>query len=227
MSGILSLGRELLAIYKPKGVPKRSLFWSCLFIAFIISSGILWCIEHQKVNDLSNKSKLILQVNQFFILEYSTINESTIKGSAVLVNVKVGNIGIPTIAEGWELSIKSDSININRLHPITIEDGYKIILEGKVTATFHKDNILYEKTMIPIQKGSYIAGWLMYVIENVTPDKITNADKTIYARDIFGTEYSVNFKKLDQELKGDSRPYYPGSGHDIFTEIPKTDKNAK
>jgi hypothetical protein len=49
MSGILSILRESLQIYRPSETQPRSLFWNCTVIAFIISAGILWAIEHQKV----------------------------------------------------------------------------------------------------------------------------------------------------------------------------------
>ncbi len=42
MSGILSILREALAIFLPERVPKRSLFWNCVIISFVISATILW-----------------------------------------------------------------------------------------------------------------------------------------------------------------------------------------
>jgi hypothetical protein len=52
MSGILSLVRELLAIYAPERVPPASLFWHCVWIAFIISAVVSWWNEHSQLNDL-------------------------------------------------------------------------------------------------------------------------------------------------------------------------------
>ena len=63
MSGILSIVREVLSIFFPKIVPQRSLFWNCVFIAFIISAAILWFIEHQKVE--KSKPRLNAQVDVF------------------------------------------------------------------------------------------------------------------------------------------------------------------
>ena len=53
MTGILSLLREAIQIFAPEKAPPRSLFWNCIVIAFIISSAILWFLEHQKVNNLT------------------------------------------------------------------------------------------------------------------------------------------------------------------------------
>lgn len=58
MSGILALVREALQIYRPEKIRPRSLFWNCVVIALIISAGILWFIEHQKVVDLTNQKYL-------------------------------------------------------------------------------------------------------------------------------------------------------------------------
>src|SRR5712664_266762 len=49
MSGILSLARELLLIYRGQQVQQRSLFWNCIIIAFVVSATSLWILEHQKL----------------------------------------------------------------------------------------------------------------------------------------------------------------------------------
>jgi hypothetical protein len=49
MSGVLSIARELYGMYSGQ-LPPRSLFWSCAWIAFVVSAAILWVIEHRSTN---------------------------------------------------------------------------------------------------------------------------------------------------------------------------------
>jgi hypothetical protein len=50
MSGILSLARELLQIYRKPQIPQRPIFWKFVIIAFILSAASLWVIDHKQLN---------------------------------------------------------------------------------------------------------------------------------------------------------------------------------
>lgn len=52
MSGGLSLIRELLAIYAPQRIQSASLFWHCVWIAFILSSFSAWFLEYRRSESL-------------------------------------------------------------------------------------------------------------------------------------------------------------------------------
>jgi len=45
------LARELYGMYSGQ-LPPRSLFWSCTWIAFVVSAAILWVIEHRSTKAL-------------------------------------------------------------------------------------------------------------------------------------------------------------------------------
>lgn len=57
MSGILSIAREAYGIFSGT-VPPRTLLWSCLWVAFVMSATVSWGIEHKKCRDERNKSKI-------------------------------------------------------------------------------------------------------------------------------------------------------------------------
>lgn len=48
MSGALSLIREAYTLYRPNAVSPAGLFWHCVWIAFIVSSVIVWFGEYQR-----------------------------------------------------------------------------------------------------------------------------------------------------------------------------------
>jgi len=42
MSGLLAIFREYFAIQHPERIPPKSLFWTCVRVAFIISAVVAW-----------------------------------------------------------------------------------------------------------------------------------------------------------------------------------------
>src|SRR5262249_18070545 len=49
LSGVLSVIREIQAMYKPPKAGERPVFWGFVRIAFVISAVLLWVDEHGKV----------------------------------------------------------------------------------------------------------------------------------------------------------------------------------
>lgn len=70
MSGFLVILREVLQIYNSEKLQSLSLFWNCAVIAFIITAGILWFLEHRKVVNLTFQLYLNRQrIYKEFIVE--------------------------------------------------------------------------------------------------------------------------------------------------------------
>jgi hypothetical protein len=71
MSGGSSLFRELYGIYSGR-LPARSLFWSCAWIAFVVSAAVLWAIDADAMmyprEKLSNKDSKQFVATAFFTL---------------------------------------------------------------------------------------------------------------------------------------------------------------
>jgi hypothetical protein len=57
MSGVLSLVRETYGMFAVNPIDSKSVFWSCARIALILSAGIAWWQEHQKVLRLEKEAK--------------------------------------------------------------------------------------------------------------------------------------------------------------------------
>jgi hypothetical protein len=57
MSGALSVFREVYGLYSGV-VPARSLFWSCMYLAFVISATVLWMLEHKALLEEKGKNQV-------------------------------------------------------------------------------------------------------------------------------------------------------------------------
>ena len=65
MSGALSLFRELYLIYNPSAIHPASLFWHCVWIAFVLSSMTVWIIEYRRAESFG-KDLAQLKVRPIF-----------------------------------------------------------------------------------------------------------------------------------------------------------------
>jgi hypothetical protein len=58
MSGTLSIIREFLVLHHADKIPQKSVFWSCVRIAFVLSASLTWYGEHR---DLKQANAVIAQ----------------------------------------------------------------------------------------------------------------------------------------------------------------------
>jgi hypothetical protein len=201
----------LNAIEHKREKPLSWNFHRWVLLLFVLAACFLaWNDEHQKVIESTkqienDKPKLVLIALQMM----SACAEET-NIVYVFFNVGVKNLGAPTEIHGWQLNIKSDSINVDRLNPVQIPDGFTL-KDGnthKIFAKFHRNNRLEENTFPPLQHNSFVGGWLMFNLPpGISLNQFTKATKTICARDVNDREYSVVYEGGKEEVM-----YMPGSG---------------
>lgn len=123
---------------------------------------------------------------------------------------------MPSVVTGWSLSVITDSLNLDRIHPSIIPDGLTInSKEGKMIARFNKSNRLEDKTMNPIQQGALVGGWLKFDLSGINANQLREAKKNIYVQDINDNQYSLNIE-FDQ-TNDFGTMYYPGSGDNPYS----------
>jgi hypothetical protein len=93
MSGILSIAREAFHIHYPDKIEPKSMFWRCIWIAFIVSSGWLWGIEHSNVLSLNRtldaltKPQLEPHIDEYYIARAGDSgNDVLITATATILN---------------------------------------------------------------------------------------------------------------------------------------------
>jgi hypothetical protein len=193
---------------------------TALAISFMLANFLAWDDEHQKVKAVSTQLTTEKENNSpKFILNWNSYHQGDIpkiNGCGIFLNMQLKNVGAPSVAYGWKLSVKSDVINAGPILPSLIPDGHKFWDEHrKLFARFSAANRLEEKATKPIVRGDMINGWLWFMLPGIHQKQLVGATITIYVRDIFDHEYPFSFIP-SLSPKGGRSLYIPGSGPDPF-----------
>ena len=146
-------------------------------------------------------------------------NKTTGKTFALML-VDIRNLGTPSVAVGWRLSIKLSSESILTSNPSLIPDNFELREEGKKLAKFNQTHRLEEKAMTPIQQGALMSGWLKLDFPNINPEQFSKAIKTLYVQDILRKEYSTTSDPRFHREEPLGKSYFPGSGDNPVRIIP-------
>lgn len=206
MTGVLSIMRELLGIYRPDEYQTRSLFWNCVIIAFIISAAILWFIEHQKAANLekqlerekSNKEPKLTA--EFNVLATSPVGKHD-ESSVIIIMATITNIGAPSIISNVQVIIKKGNMEIHGEN-LVLGQG-PMFLEGEDLKLLLKeeDNLPKKGISSPIPTGGALHGWHIVLAQNIQKQEIYNQDITIVFtyQDVTGKLY-ITEKRMDKAV---------------------------
>lgn len=143
---------------------------------------------------LSDKRKQLLKTNEL----------------AVLVIASIKNLGAPSIAEHWSLTIQTAggkrSSGAIRFVPPTFT-----VRKDSQSMGFSGEDALYNKGIAaPIPKGGEISGVLFFSIENLTEEQIHQPGTlvTLTVRDVLGIETHMSMTLTGKRLK--NFEYFPG-----------------
>lgn len=196
MSGLFSLIREFEGIYNPSTIQQKSLFEHCVFIAFIVSSAILWFREHQKVRQLE-KDKIKPQFSASF---GSFIVAPANQGSIVGITAHITNTGAPSIVKNIELAIEINGKLVQGQFVPFESEGTKFAgdIEGSpVVATVKPEDYLVRNcSSQPIVTGGGITGFHIVFLPNINCDDVVKEGTTVIFsfQDVAGARYE--FKKV-------------------------------
>jgi len=222
MSGIGSIFFAVIGLYKKTDL-QRKIFWIMALFCFFLASVSAWTNEHQNVQDLSSQLKIEKENNRPNIIlaqkKFMYIGKKN--ETSLYINLAVKNIGSPSVVTDWRLNVKlPDGTSLNNIMPILIQDGMKIQYKDsnsdkEIKVQFHQNNKLEEKTIVPIQRGDFKAGWLWFQLPKLTREQFKTSIITLYANDILGKEYSMKVDISKDSLNYNDQ-YIPGSGDDIY-----------
>jgi hypothetical protein len=198
MSGILSILREVLAIFYPNQVPQRSIFWNCVIIAFIISAIILWIIEHRKAIKLSSKlekeldhskPKLSAEIGFTSIAPAGEKNENLL----VIITAIIKNTGAPSIVSDFQLLIKVDGKEtVGQFFPLSEGKITLQSIDGQVILLKSDDNLIIKSGSQPILTGGAVNGFCAVLVPNVIHEDISSKGILVLGfKDVFGNDYNV------------------------------------
>jgi hypothetical protein len=200
MSGTFSLFRELYGMYLGT-VPARSLFWSCTWIAFVVSAAILWAIEHKNRLETQNKladRKPHLNLNiESAIWIYDKENNQTV---FVLASYLV-NKGEPTIAMSWGAKYQFGD-KVENMTGFYLRDIYQITI-GNDQLTLTNDNLLPPQVITNrLERGEGKLGRLLFTVPNNRLDEIATKkwDIKVQCFDFEGTPCLAVYRPTETPL---------------------------
>jgi len=180
MSGIFSLFRELLVIFKPEKAKDAHLFWRCVFITFIISSFWLWASEHKQTLELQGKLEnlTVPHLNG----EFNTNLNDRNGGVVALLDGVIWNTGATTSIVQWRVSLVfRDGRVIYGDIPIgpNRRDGFLTYksLDGK-SVDFSGSNYWPSNDAL-ISQGGKLAGWMIAFFPNISKQEIVSNEAKI------------------------------------------------
>ncbi len=187
MSGVLSIVRELLAMYAPSKYQERSVFWNCIVIAFIVSAGILLYQERQDNKELRRQLSMLTvphledQVAPFSIAPAGANDQD----SFVTAWISINNKGAPTILKNIALFAQTDDGRLIEGENVSL--GRSLRLEGQGQSDIIWDPETYfprQASEEPIQTNGGRAGWIDGLFLGITRQQMHNAKLVLKFSDI-------------------------------------------
>jgi hypothetical protein len=197
MSGLFSIGRELLLMYQPVPVQPKSAFWSFTLIAFVVSGVALLLIEGFKIRKLSkelesekDRSRPNLAVPSGFTVITAPVGEND-RDCMVMISTVIVNTGAPSIVTDIDIFIKMDDRELKG-EAFPLAPG-PVTMSGQLTLQAKQEDYLPRKAIEHIiANGGGIQGFHIVVVRNATQDEICKAGTIVILRfkDVVGKLYS-------------------------------------
>ena len=194
---IMAAGRVALWMWNAAPPRSESIYWIIGFpIALIVLSAFSQVIRN------SERPKLIASIDRLHIVPAGQITHDPeySRRIGILMIVGLRNIGTPSIAENWKLSvivagskqrIETKGVNLPANAAISVHD----VVTGKAVVYAGAD-ALYNKTVFtPIPAGSLVRGVLLFLIDGATEAVLTSPGTRYHLdfADVLEKSYSVVF----------------------------------
>lgn len=233
MSGILSIAREAILVFRPTMTPQKSLFWACVRISFVLSALLAFYGAYERGEDLQTQ---LNQEKDRSIPKLSGEVEEIISGDSpeqkaanVFVLISLTNGGAPSIADGFSAEVDAGTLHLQE-QPTWINAGYTLLgADKKVVAKFQEQDNIGTKVNTPIPQGGRVRGWLRYVFNGVASMQVrpgTGVRWTITFKDYLNREYKAtpNWNALNE---GHIPKMYPGARQPFNPEVFKKQSTGK
>ena len=194
MSGILSIVREALLIHSPDKIGEKLLFWRCVWIAFIVSSGLLWAIEHH--SNLALQAKLEQIAKPQFDVVLDQLLDTHATGSditVVMIQMGIMNKGSDSAVTNYRVHYHSNTLDQD-VPVIWLPPSEERAAFPKEYQTIDGDvpNMLY-RGQSPIIRGSIVAGKLFIRIPGNRQFELSHgATLAVTVQDYLGDEFTGN-----------------------------------
>lgn len=195
MSAIVSLGVAVWLRLKHKpdisDAPFRIIGAVCVLLACFLA----WRGEHTaRVKAESQKPNLVGVIDQK-VAGFSPELNST----QVFLIVSVINLGTPSIAQGWHLTVECRGHTLGPFVPWFIPEGLRVNRDSGASVIFRRADALYDKVMVPIPQGGLVRGWIRFVVPGSESDNLRRASRwRLRFEDVTGREVIAEDRATDE-----------------------------
>lgn len=212
MSGALSLVRELLLMYRGGQIQAPSLFWRCVWVAFILSMIAALVMQYREA--LESRSSLAAATETRLPRLHGEIkgivSGASPEGAFVFMLVAVTNSGADSAAIDYRARVVLGADTLI-LQPKVIVDGFTLKDTAlRPMARWSAEDSLPDKTTRPIHRGELVSGPIRFTVTRRTPQELTDSRWVLEFKDVEGNSYETPEVILDN--KPIEFPYVPGSG---------------
>jgi hypothetical protein len=199
MSGILSILREALSIYRPQTEP-RSLFWNCVVIAFVLSAGILWVIEHQKVAEqealrISAESKLIALSHPDFAISVGATISAYVEEKHSTISItymKIVNNGAESSAVDWVAHYTSAKLNSDVPIIQILSEPFELPIPNRPAFKMYRNQNILVRASTPVPRGGLTDGFLVLQLPGDRTQEFKEGGASMVT-DYIGTKYVAQY----------------------------------
>ena len=185
MSGCFSIIREVVTLYSEKPNPfwQKHLFWSCVWITFIISSITAWVLKQRELlTEREKNAHADIGVEIQEVYNEDTVREGGISPNHIdgyfTLRVHLVNKGRPIAIRRFELQVNYDKgVRLTSTTPLNhLAFEYKRTVTPKESYYFSKEEAeqgpLIELSRNLIDSGDNREGWLRFVLTEVSNEQL-------------------------------------------------------
>lgn len=198
MSGVVSLVLTFLLRTRRKDISDRW-FWLIAVCFLLFASFLAWRDEHRSLIKTAEELAEERDPNTPRLngkIEQVKVGKSTDSSDAqVLIHLSVRNTGSQSIAEGFELGIKSVDFEDHDT-PSDIAKDYSLLpLDKSPKLTLGPQDSLTHMTAKPIERGSLARGWLRFAVTGARPERLWRPGMkyTVSFADVLGKTYTAEY----------------------------------
>jgi len=199
MSGIFSLCRELYGIYGGHILPK-TLFWSFVWIAFIVSSTIAWFQEHAKVVRLESNAKFPAVDVQLKEVGLQPLWAAETGIAWVIVHIRLHNTTAecPTTIDDYQIFLTIEGKEYGgQVHTV---DSFAETFASPIAIQTYKENLRDIRNLItqekPLRRSSPVDGHLVFFFRGLPRWPIVNDVPIMGAHPTMGARVKDSTEKL-------------------------------
>ncbi len=184
MSGAFGIVQTLILMYSkdPNPVWQEKVFWSFVWIAFVVSSFIVWIIEHRKVRELERRidgNRPLLAGYIRKVVAQPRWSKADPEGERMILETRIHlHLGL-TNCNKTETTVLNFGLIINdagKTYPLMVSRSEPVSADADRT-DHHKDLTKYLKDdAISLTQGKHFEGWLTFYM----PEAIGIGGNTIY-----------------------------------------------